>query len=121
MKDIVIINGEVYYIMKQSSVKNEVLSSVTWRDQKFIYNNNSGLYRNRGRPIPVINKYVETLRVGDIFTLEMFFKEYPKQRKNLNYLPKNISGLIKENILLQLEKDKFKVVSSLGRDKNTKE
>ena len=45
----------------------------------------------------------------EVFTLEQFYKEYPLQRSNKN-LDRNISRLIADNKLIQLGKNKFKVV-----------
>ena len=45
----------------------------------------------------------------DVFTLDMFYKAYPMQKENKN-LDSNISKLIAEKKIIQLGKNKFKVI-----------
>lgn len=47
----------------------------------------------------------------EVFTLDQFYKEYPKQKKN-NLLNRNISRLIADKKISQLGKNKFKVNGS---------
>ena len=55
-----------------------------------------------------LEKWVQTIGY-DVFTLEQFFKDYPMQRKNKK-LDYNISRLIADKKISQLDKNKFKVI-----------
>ena len=44
-----------------------------------------------------------------VFTLDQFFKEYPKQRERMDHLEINIAKMISDKELLQIGKNKFKV------------
>ena len=56
-----------------------------------------------------LEKWIKQNQHLEVFTLEQFYKSYPKQKEN-SRLTNNISKLIKENKILQLGKNKFKVV-----------
>jgi len=55
-----------------------------------------------------LEKWIQTIPY-DVFTLDQFYKAYPKQRKNRK-LSSIISRLIVEKKIIQLGKNKFKVV-----------
>ena len=55
-----------------------------------------------------LEKWIKSIDY-DVFTLEQFYKEYPLQQKN-RHLSRNISRLISDKKLIQLGKNKFKVV-----------
>lgn len=63
---------------------------------------------SRNIKISYLQKWIQNNNFKE-FTLEQFFKEYPKQRDN-NRLDGNISKLINDGMILQLGKDKFTVV-----------
>jgi len=56
-----------------------------------------------------LEKWIKKNPYMEVFTLDQFFKEFPKQKKNRK-LKTNISNLISENKILQLSNNKFKVV-----------
>jgi len=64
-------------------------------------------YRH-GIKLSYLEKWVQNNNF-EVFTLEQFFKAYPKQKKN-NLLNRNISRLIADKKIIQLGKNKFKVV-----------
>lgn len=59
-------------------------------------------------------KWIEQNKTpGDVFHLDQFFEKYPKHKSNsssMDRMEKALSKLIKDNKLLQLEKDTFKVI-----------
>lgn len=48
-----------------------------------------------------------------VFTLEDFYKAYPRQRDRKRHVDKYISEMIADNKLLQIGKDKFKVTENM--------
>ena len=68
---------------------------------------------------PIAKEYKHNIKISylekwirngkfEVFTLDQFFKSYPKQRNN-NRLNKHIFDLVDKKIISQLGKDKFKV------------
>lgn len=55
-----------------------------------------------------LEKWIHAHNIN-VFTPEQFYKEYPKQREN-KYLDRNIMRLISEKKIMQLGKNKFKVI-----------
>ena len=60
-----------------------------------------------GVKISYLEKWIQS-NTFDGFTLDMFFKAFPKQKENKN-LNSNISKLIADGMLVQMGKDRFKV------------
>ena len=76
--------------------------------------NNDIFIRKQKRTVESFNAKVSYLEKWvrknnfDSFTLDMFYKAYPKQVENKR-LPRHISNLIVDGILVQMGKDRFKV------------
>ena len=65
--------------------------------------------KSRNIKLSYIEKWIRQNEYMEVFTLDQFYKDYPKQKEN-NRLTNNISKLISENKLLQLGKNKFKII-----------
>jgi len=62
---------------------------------------------------PYIKKWVNTLKVGSVFTVDEFWNNHPnhtKDKKGKIIIDRSISELIKDEKILQLNKDEFKVL-----------
>ena len=68
--------------------------------------------------ISYLEKWIQK-GVFTVFTLEQFFKDYPRQRENKR-LNRNISKLINDGKILQLDKEKFTVIKRGEKKKNGK-
>lgn len=65
-------------------------------------------HKARNIKISYLEKWIKQIGF-DVFTLDQFFKAYPLQKEN-KHLARNISRLIADKKILQLGKNKFKVV-----------
>lgn len=65
-------------------------------------------HKQTGRT-PAIKQWIEKNKVTE-FRLEDFFKDHPYQKRQSGRLEYQLSKLIKDGELLQLENDRFKVV-----------
>jgi len=82
---------------------------IVWIPENSIKKNNSkGCVKQN-----YFSKWMHTKNVGDIVTLEQFYKSYPKHKTDLTYhnrLVSTISKLIDDKTLQQLDKKSFKVL-----------
>ena len=61
---------------------------------------------------PYLLKWIKENNIKE-FTLERFYREYPKQRERKSKVDKHIAKLISEDKLMQMGKDKFVVKKAL--------
>ena len=62
----------------------------------------------RNIKISYLEKWIRNCKF-DVFTLDQFFKDYPKQRGN-NRLNSHIFNLIDKKVILQVGIEKFKII-----------
>lgn len=65
-----------------------------------------------GNKQPYIMKWIQQKKQGDVFTVDDFYREYPKlktHKESRVIVERSISDLIKKRVIVQMGNDKFKV------------
>lgn len=108
-------DGKIYVKAMLNSAKDGYIRSLFWNDRVFIHQNIDGLKKTQGKKRSILENWLDTKKNGFVFTLEDFYKMYPKQERNKQYLSKTISRIIQNDVIRQLGNDKFELVR---RDSN---